>query len=109
MPLSKWLTTTPGQLRVASVVLVGALFVVLAGTVTATRTRGRAVTTLDAETVPELVAARDLYRSLAEADATQSVIYLQAGLGTPELRRQYETEIADAGSSLGARGRGRGS
>jgi hypothetical protein len=109
MPLAKWLLTTPGQLRVASVVLVGALAITLAVTVSVTSARGRAATAVGRETVPELVSAKNLYGSLAAADATESVIFLQAGLEDRALRGHYEKDISDAADHLVAVGREVGS
>jgi hypothetical protein len=103
------LNTTPGQLRVASVVLTGALVVTLVVTVAATNTRGRAAATVGRSTVPELLAAKDLYGSLAGADATESVIFLQAGLEKRALRQKYEDDIAAAGRQLATLGRAVGS
>jgi hypothetical protein len=102
LPARKWATTTPGRLGVASIVLVvGLVVVAVVGTV-ATAARNDAARAVGLETVPALVAAEELYGSLADADATASTVYLLAGLEPPELRDRYERSRAEAGRHLSA-------
>ena len=100
MPLGKWLTTTPGRFRLASVVLVGALVVALVVTATAASRRSDAAHMVGSESGPEMVAAERLYASLADADATGTRIFLAAGLELQELRTRYEEDLHDAGNRL---------
>ncbi len=100
MPVRRWLATTPGRLRLASVVLVAAL--VLAGVVAglAASARRDATRTVVDRATPELVAAESLFAALADADAAASSAYLKAGTEPPELRRRYERDIELAGRHL---------
>jgi hypothetical protein len=100
MPVRRWLATTPGRLRVASVVVVAALL--LAGVVAglATSARRDATGVVVDRATPELVAAESLFAALADADAAASSAYLKAGTESPELRRRYERDIDLAGRHL---------
>ena len=100
--LRRWLSTTPGRLRVASVVLLVGLLVVGVVAGAAASARGDAARAVGLDAVPELVAAEDLYGSLADADATASIIFLKAGREAPALRQRYERDIRDAGDHLAA-------
>ena len=100
MSVRRWLRTTPGHLRAWSV---GLLVVLLAvGTVvgTAVQVRWNAARSVGSAGAPELVASEDLYSSLADADATASIIFLQAGRESPELRQRYESDVQEAGQHL---------
>jgi hypothetical protein len=100
MPLGKWLTTTPGRFRLASVVLVGALLIGLVATATATNQRSEAARTVGFQAIPELTATVRLYGFLADADATASIIFLQAGLEDPALHQRYLDDLQNASEQL---------
>ena len=100
MPLQRWLTTTPGRLRTASIALVAGLVILAVVAVAATNARHRAAEDVAARTVPALVASEELYKSLADADATASRIFLLAGLEPPELRQRYHDQLHAAGRQL---------
>ena len=100
LPFRRWTTTTPGRLGVASVVLVIGLIVVAAVGTLATASRNSAARAVGLETVPALVAAENLYGALADADATASTIYLDAGLEAPALRQRYLADLDEAGEHL---------
>jgi hypothetical protein len=102
MPVRRWLTTTPGRLRVASIALVAGLIVVAVVAVSATSARHDAAEAVGLQTVPALIEAQSLFASLADADATASVIYLKAGLESSELRARYKADLASAGKHLAA-------
>jgi hypothetical protein len=74
------LTTTPGRLRLAVVLLaVGAIaFGVVAAS--AASTRRQAAHAVATETEPLLVEAEGLYASLSDADATAATTFLTGGL-----------------------------
>jgi len=100
MPWRRWLTTTPGRLRAASAILVVGLLVFAAVTTLATEARSRAAGAVETKSAPELVAAENLYASLADADATASTIFLRAGLEPHELRTRYLDDVQQAGQHL---------
>jgi hypothetical protein len=100
MPAQRWLRTTPGRLRLWSVVLVVGVLVVGIVAGTAANARGNAARSVGSVAAPELVAAESLYGSLADADATASIIFLKAGRESPVLRRRYEADIRRAGQQL---------
>ncbi len=100
MPLAKWLRTTPGRFRLASVVLVGALVLALIATASAANARRDAARAVALQAVPELSATVRLYGFLADADATASIIFLQAGLEDPALHQRYVDDLRHAGEQL---------
>ena len=102
MSLRRWLATTPGRLRASSVVILVGLLVVGVVAATAASARGDAARAVGLEAAPELVAAEDLYGSLADADATASIIFLKAGQESNALRNRYARDLRDAGNHLAA-------
>lgn len=93
-------TTTPGRLRLASIVLAAALSVLgIVGTSTLV-SRQSAARAVGLDAAPLLVGAVNLYVSLADADATASNSFLRAGLELPDQRQRYLTDIQTAGSHL---------
>lgn len=98
--LSSFVATTPGLLTVwaAAVVTVA----VLAGAVTifAVRDRDRSLQDLTQHSGPMSVATQELYRSLSDADATANGTFLAGGLEPVDVRRRYETDVAQAGNAL---------
>ena len=102
MSLRRWLTTTPGRMRASSVLILVGLVVVGIVAASAASVRGSAARAVGLEAAPELVAAEDLYGSLADADATASIIFLKAGRESPALRDRYERDVRAAGNRLAA-------
>jgi hypothetical protein len=100
MPIRRWFTTTPGRLRLASLVLVVVLVLILIVTAAASKARENAANAVDRASGPELVAAEDLYVALADADATASTTFLKAGLEDPSQRQHYVDDINNAGKQL---------
>lgn len=100
MPWRRWLTTTPGRLRSASALLVVGLLLFAVMTTVATEARSRAAGAVATKSAPELVAAEDLYGSLADADAIASTIFLRAGLEPESLRQRYLSDVQRAGRLL---------
>ncbi|MTD57068.1 hypothetical protein [Amycolatopsis pithecellobii] len=92
--------TTPGVLTVLALVLV--LASLLAGLLTSLSVRGRsqAVDELATRSGPLTAAAQEIYRSLADADATATGAFLAGGLEPAETRQRYEADIAQAGNAL---------
>jgi hypothetical protein len=108
LAIRRWLATTPGRMRLASVLLVA---VVLTVGVTATLTahsRANAARAVGLGAAPQLLASERLYGALADADAAASTAYLQAGKESPDLLRRYDDDLASAGRDLAEVGRGVG-
>ena len=102
MPLRRWLGTTPGLLRAASVVLIVGLLALGVVAATSASARGDAARAVGFESAPELLAAQNLYVALSDADATASTIFLTPGRETPELRQHYLDDLEQAGRDLAA-------
>jgi len=100
LALGQWLRTTPGRLRLASVVLVIGLLVLGVVAATSAAARGDAARGVGTDAAPELIAAEGLYGSLADADATASIIFLKAGRESQVLRDRYEADLRAAGDQL---------
>jgi hypothetical protein len=75
---------------------------VLAGVFTAisVQSRSQALDDLAQRSGPLSVAAQDIYRSLSDADATANSAFLALGLEPASVRTRYESDIAQAESSL---------
>ncbi len=82
--------------------LVLALLVFAIAATAATAARGNAARQVSVQSAPELVAAENLYGSLADADATASTIFLRAGQEAPALRQRYLDDVKKAGGYLAA-------
>ena len=104
MPVRRWLTTTPGRLRIGSLIVVGALLLTGIVAALATATRDDATQTVADEATPELVAAESLFAVLADADATALTTYLAPGTETPAQRARYERDIELAAVHLAGLG-----
>jgi hypothetical protein len=92
--------TTPGVLGALAllVVVVG----LLAGMFSAisVQSRATALDDLSARSGPLSVAAQEIYRSLSDADATATGAFLAGGLEPADVRKRYESDIAQAGNAL---------
>jgi hypothetical protein len=100
MGLGRWLRTTPGRLRIASVVLLIGLVVVGVVAATAASARGDAARAVGFDRAPALVAAQNLAVALSDADATATSIFLTPGDEPRELRQRYLDNIEAAGRHL---------
>jgi hypothetical protein len=94
------LTTTPGRLSLAAVLLaVGAIvFGVLAAS--AVSARHQAAQSVATDTEPLLVASEGLYASLSDADATAATTFLTGGLEAPVRRERYAGDLSAASGQL---------
>jgi hypothetical protein len=103
------LTTTPGRLSLAAVlVAVGAIvFGVLAAS--AVSARHQAAQSVATDTEPLLVAAEGLYASLSDADATAATTFLTGGLEAPVRRERYAGDLRAASAQLATLARQAGS
>ncbi|WP_051731683.1 hypothetical protein [Kitasatospora phosalacinea] len=88
--------TPPGRLRTAGAVLVA--LVLLFGTVAAWQSADRAAAArrLASRSEPLSQDAAELYRSLADADATAAAGFLMASAEPPELRKRYQDDLETA-------------
>jgi hypothetical protein len=91
---------TPGRLGLLTLGLVVAALI--AGAVGAVDARQRAdlVDRVTATSGPLAIAAQNLYRALADADATAASAYLYGGLESEQLRSRYQTGITNAAAAL---------
>ena len=96
----RWLRTTPGRLRTFSILAVVAIVLLWLVTASALNTRRDAARSVATSSGPRLVATEDLYRALADADATASSALLRAGLEPPADRQRYLDDLARAGRLL---------
>ena len=102
LALRRWVATTPGRLRVASVVLAVVVIATATVGVVAAARRASATDTVAHQATPALIAAENLYGALADADAMATTTYLNGGVETAALRRRYDADIAAAGTQLAA-------
>jgi len=93
-------TTTPGRLRVESVLLVALALV--AGLFTGWVVSGRlgATNRIAEENVPVIVSARQVQTGLAEANAAAATAFLAGGVENADQRQLYEDSIAAVGQEL---------
>jgi hypothetical protein len=96
------LTTTPGRLRLAAVVLVFGAIVFGALAASAVSTRLQAAHSVATDTEPLLVTAEGLYASLSDADATAATTFLTGGLEAPAQRERYASDLRAASGQLAA-------
>ncbi|WP_026360629.1 hypothetical protein [Amycolatopsis nigrescens] len=92
--------TTPGRLSVIAVGL--ALLALITGLVGTFEVQGKknTINELIDHREPLAAAAQQVYRSLSDADATAASGFLSTGTEPPELRKRYDTDIAQAGAAL---------
>ena len=91
---------TPGLLTVIAVGLVVlTLLTGLIGAITAQQ-KSSTINDLITNREPLTAASQEVYRSLADADATAAIAFLVTGTEPAELRTRYDQDIARAGSAL---------
>jgi hypothetical protein len=94
------LSTTPGRLRLAAIVLVAAAVAFGVAMATATASRHEAADAVATRTEPLLVESDRLYASLSDADAMATTTFLAGGLEPIARRRRYLADIASASARL---------
>ena len=94
------LTTTPGRLRLAAVLLVLGTIVFGAIATSAVSTRREAAHSVATDTEPLLVTAEGLDASLSDADATAATTFLTGGLEPPAQRERYAGDVRAASGQL---------
>jgi hypothetical protein len=96
------LTTTPGRLRLAAVLLAFGAIAFGALAASAVSTRLQAAHSVATDTEPLLVTAEGLYASLSDADATAATTFLTGGLEAPAQRERYASDLRAASGQLAA-------
>ncbi|WP_099903248.1 hypothetical protein [Streptomyces sp. TLI_171] len=99
--------TPPGRLRTAGAVLVALALLFGVAAVWQSADRAAAARELVSRSEPLSQDAAEIYRSLADADATAAAGFLLAGNETPEIHRRYRDDLATA-SRLVAQAAARG-
>ena len=92
--------STPGRLSLIALVLVAVTLLTGALTGWGVQTRSAALEELANRSEPLSFAAQEVYRSMADADATASAAFLSGGVESPQLRARYEADIAKAAAAL---------
>ena len=92
--------TTPGRLRLASVVVTLGVVVLGLVVVRVATDRRDAAAAVESEASRLVVDAEELYVALADADAAASTAFLRAGLEPPDLRDRYVEDVRGAGLRL---------
>jgi hypothetical protein len=93
-------TTTPGRLRLASIVLVIGLVVFGVVTAAATTARNDAANAAATSTGHLLASADQLYASMADADTTAAATFLKGGVESADSRQRYLKDLSSASSEL---------
>jgi hypothetical protein len=94
------LTTTPGQLSLAALLLVVGAIVFGAFAARAVSARSQASHSVASDTEPLLIAAEGLYAALSDADATAATTFLTGGLEAPARRERYLGDLRAASGQL---------
>jgi hypothetical protein len=94
------LTSTPGRLGLASVLVVIGALILGSVAFSAERARSQAAQAVASQTEPLLVEAVTLYAALSDADATATTTFLKGGLEPPARRARYENDLRMATTSL---------
>jgi hypothetical protein len=94
------LTTSPGRLRLAAVLLAFGAISFGALAASAVSTRLQAAHSVATDTEPLLVTAEGLYASLSDADATAATTFLTGGLEAPAQRERYASDLRAASGQL---------
>ncbi len=92
--------STPGRLSLIALLLVAVTLLAGALTAWSVQTRSAALEELATRSEPLSFAAQEVYRSMADADATASAAFLSGGVESPRLRSRYEADIAKAAAAL---------
>lgn len=91
---------TPGRLTLLALLLVASTLLVGAVTAASVQRRSDALTALADRSEPLAYAAQEVYRSMADADATAASAFLSGGVESAALRQRYERDVAKAAAAL---------
>ncbi|MEU4803844.1 hypothetical protein [Actinosynnema sp. NPDC023587] len=92
--------STPGRLSLLALLLIAASLLVGALTAVSVQRRSDALEALADRSEPLAYAAQEVYRSMADADATAASAFLSGGVESPGLRGRYEADVAKAAAAL---------
>ncbi|ONI86747.1 hypothetical protein ALI22I_24360 [Saccharothrix sp. ALI-22-I] len=92
--------STPGRLSLLALLLIVLSLLVGALTAGAVQRRSDALEALADHSEPLAFAAQEVYRAMADADATASSAFLSGGVESADLRRRYEADVAKAAAAL---------
>ncbi|MDI2125190.1 hypothetical protein [Yinghuangia seranimata] len=92
--------TTPGRLAATGAALVVLALLAGAFAFAAVREREDAAKRIATRSEPLVVRTQEIYRALADADATAAASLLSSGVEKPELRDRYEASMKSAESTL---------
>jgi len=93
-------STTPGRLRLLSILSVGAILILLIVSAGALSSRRGAAKSAGNDSGALLVQVQELYRVLSDADASASTSLLKSGGVSTAIHDQYVTDIKKAGQLL---------
>ncbi|MFJ6673588.1 hypothetical protein ACIQMJ_20970 [Actinosynnema sp. NPDC091369] len=94
--------STPGRLSLLALLLIVVALLVGAVTATSVQRRSDALEALADRSEPLAFAAQEVYRAMADADATASSAFLSGGVESAALRGRYEADVAKAAAALSA-------
>ncbi|NUT92493.1 MAG: hypothetical protein HOY78_10725 [Saccharothrix sp.] len=92
--------STPGRLTLLALLLVALTLLVGALTAASVQRRSDALTALADRSEPLAFAAQEVYRAMADADATAASAFLSGGVESAALRQRYEADVAKAAAAL---------
>jgi hypothetical protein len=92
--------STPGRLSLIALMLVAVCLLVGALTGLSVQRRSAALEELATRSEPLSFAAQEVYRAMADADATAASAFLSGGVESTQLRTRYEGDIARAAAAL---------
>jgi hypothetical protein len=94
--------STPGRLSLLALLLIVVSLLVGATTAGSVQRRSEALEALADRNEPLAFAAQEVYRAMADADATASSAFLSGGVESSALRQRYEADVAKAAAALSA-------
>ncbi|WP_433274062.1 hypothetical protein ACQPZF_20690 [Actinosynnema sp. CS-041913] len=92
--------STPGRLSLVALLLIAASLLAGALTAGAVQRRSAALEVLADRSEPLAFAAQEVYRAMADADATAASAFLSGGVESAGLRQRYEADVAEAAAAL---------
>jgi hypothetical protein len=92
--------STPGRLSLLALLLIVVSLLVGASTAVSVQRRSDALEALADRSEPLAFAAQEVYRAMADADATAASAFLSGGVESTALRRRYEADVAKAAAAL---------
>ncbi|QFZ20007.1 hypothetical protein [Saccharothrix syringae] len=94
--------STPGRLSALALLLIAVSLLVGALTTGSLQRRSAALEALADRSEPLAFAAQEVYRAMADADATAAGAFLSGGVESAALRQRYEADVAKAAAALSA-------